>query len=218
MLRVKFELGLFDNPYQTSNEREAAELLKPEYRMLAREMAEKSIVLLKNDNILPLKRDVHIGIIGELAEARGQMTGAWAIGADENDCVSIVDACKAQGVKYTYLNGFVDGHVDLKGLDALAKSCDALIVAVGENKKDLSGEAASRCGSAHSPTGQETLLDAVAALGRPVVTVLFNGRPLAIPHVADTMPAILEAWHPGVEAGNALLNTASLVMSTQVQN
>lgn len=204
ILRVKFELGLFDNPYQTSNEREAAELSNPEYRILAREMAEKSIVLLKNDNILPLKRDMHIGIIGELADARGQMTGAWAIGADENDCVSIVDACKAQGVKYTYLNGFADDQVDTQGLASLVESCDAFIVAVGENK-DLSGEAASRS-DITLPQGQEALLDAVDTLGKPVVTVLFNGRPLAIPHVADTMQAILEAWHPGVEAGNALLN------------
>lgn len=204
VLRIKFELGLFEHPYQTSNERETAELLKPEYRTLAREMAEKSIVLLKNDNILPFKRSMHVGIVGELADERGQMTGAWAIGADENDCISIVDACKAQNIKYTYLNGFVDGKPDIKGLEALAKTCDAIIVAVGENK-DLSGEAASRS-DITLPKGQEDLLDAVLALHKPVVTVLFNGRPLAIPHVADTMPAILEAWHPGVEAGNAILN------------
>lgn len=205
VLRLKFELGLFDHPYRASKEREAKEILTKENRALAREMAVKSIVLLKNEDVLPIKKGVKVGIVGELADQRGQMTGAWAVGANEDDCVSIVDACKAQGVSYSYLSGYKDDKtIDMDGLKDLADTCDVIIAAVGETK-DQSGEAASRADIA-LPDGQEALLGALLALGKPVVTVVFNGRPLAMPWTAEHMPAIIEAWHPGVEAGNALLD------------
>lgn len=188
ILRVKFELGLFENPYQTSEEREASAFLKPEYRALAREAAVKSMVLLKNDNdILPLKKDAKVAVFGKNASDKGEMTGAWAIGAHPEDCISLVDGLTARGVNFT-LND--------------ASDADVILAVIGENK-DQSGEASSRA-DITLPQEQIDMLQELLATGKPVVAVLFNGRPLAIPYVAENVPAILEAWHPGVEAGNAI--------------
>lgn len=188
ILRLKFELGLFENPYKTSEERESDAFLKPEYRELARKAAVKSMVLLKNEGgILPLKKGARLGVFGKNAAERGEMTGAWAIGAHGEDCVSLVDALTSRGAAFA-LND--------------AENADVLIAVIGENK-DQSGEAASRA-DITLPGEQITMLKALLATGKPVVAVLFNGRPLAIPFVAENVPAILEAWHPGVEAGNAV--------------
>lgn len=194
ILRIKFELGLFDQPYRTSEAREKAAILKPAYRSLAREAAEKSIVLLKNDNVLPLKNGVKLGLMGELANNREEMTGAWAIKADGQDCVSLVDACKAQGINFIYM---AEDTV-------IPEECDVYVASIGEFKNQ-SGEAASRA-SIELPTEQIDLLKRLIETGKPVIAVLFNGRPLAIPWVADNVHAIVEAWHPGVEAGNAILD------------
>ena len=198
VLRIKFELGLFDNPYQTSEERERGAMLTEGSRAVAREAAVKSMVLLKNENkILPLKADARIGIFGALAADQGQMTGAWAIGARPEDCVSIVEACGARGISYQYSE-------DGKDLLKIAASSDVLVAAIGEQKEE-SGEAASR---ADITLGKENLalVRDLLATGKPVAVVLFNGRPLAIPELAEHVPAILEAWHPGVEAGPAILD------------
>lgn len=198
VLRIKFELGLFDNPYQTSEERERSAMLTEGSRAVAREAAVKSMVLLKNENkILPLKADARIGIFGALAADQGQMTGAWAIGARPEDCVSIVEACGARGISYQYSE-------DGKDLLKIAASSDVLVAAIGEQKEE-SGEAASR---ADITLGKEdlALVRDLLATGKPVAVVLFNGRPLAIPELAEHVPAILEAWHPGVEAGPAILD------------
>ena len=198
VLRIKFELGLFDNPYQTSEERERGAMLTEGSRAVAREAAVKSMVLLKNENhILPLKADARIGIFGALAADQGQMTGAWAIGARPEDCVSIVEACGARGISYQYSE-------DGKDLLKIAASSDVLVAAIGEQKEE-SGEAASR---ADITLGKEdlALIRDLLATGKPVAVVLFNGRPLAIPELAEHVPAILEAWHPGVEAGPAILD------------
>ncbi len=202
ILRVKFELGLFDNPYQTNEEREKTAMLKPQYRELAREAAVKSMVLLKNDKnkegiaLLPLDKGVRLGIFGEAASNRGEMTGAWAIGAKADDCVSIEDACKARGVAYQIGTE--------AAVEEVAADCDVLLAVIGE-KKDESGEAASRA-DITLPKEQIVLLEKLLETGKPVAAVLFNGRPLAIPYVAEHVPAVLEAWHPGIEAGNAVLD------------
>lgn len=193
VLQLKFELGLFENPYQTSVERAQREVLCLEYRTLAREAADKSIVLLKNDGILPLQGGLRIGIWGELASSRADMLGAWAIGADGEQCVSIVDALVARNESFIVLQDENWSEI---------QTCDVIIAAVGE-KKELSGEAASRA-CIELPEGQREVLEKLVASGKPVVTVVFGGRPLAIPYAAEHASAVLEAWHPGVEAGNAI--------------
>lgn len=192
VLRLKFEKGLFEHPYQTSIEREAEAFLKPEYRQLARTAAAKSIVLLKNENrILPLERKTKLGVIGELADNAGEMLGAWAIDGQGEDCISLVQGLTAAGA-------------DLVQLDdpAEAVECDVVLAAIGEHK-DQSGEAASRADIALDRE-QISLLQALKETGKPVIAVLFNGRPLALGEVPELVDALVEAWHPGVEAGNAL--------------
>ena len=198
VLRIKFELGLFDNPYQTNAERESQAMLKDEYRALAREAADKSIVLLKNeDNILPLKADTKIGLFGTLAADKGQMTGAWSIGANPDDCICIEEAIKSRGISYQY-------SADGADMQKIAAEADVLVAAVGEMKEE-SGEAASRADITLNPEHLALVRDLVST-GKPVVVVLFNGRPLAIPELSEEATAIVEAWHLGVEAGNAVLD------------
>lgn len=192
ILKLKFELGLFENPYQSSAERAEKEILCPEYRALAKEAADKSLVLLKNEDILPLKQGLKIGVWGELASSRNDMLGAWSIGADGQQCVSLLDGLAARGENVVVLSD------DLSA----AAECDVILSAVGEHK-DLSGEAASRA-CIELPEGQEDVLKQLAATGKPVVAVVFSGRPIAMPWVAEHLPAVLMAWHPGVEAGNAI--------------
>ncbi len=172
--------------------------MKDEYRELAREAAGKSIVLLKNENnILPLKENVRIGLFGSLAADKGQMTGAWSIGAVPDDCISMDEACRIRGISCQY-------SADGTDIQKIAEESDVLIAAVGEMKEE-SGEAASRADITLNPEHLE-LVRALLATGKPVIVVLFNGRPLAIPEISEEATAIIEAWHLGVEAGNAILD------------
>lgn len=192
VLRLKFRLGLFDRPYKTDTPRAERDILRPEYRALAREAADKSIVLLKNENVLPIGTGLTIGVWGDLAASRKDMLGAWAINADGEQCVSLLDALNARGERVIVLDESLSGAAD----------CDVLIAAVGE-PLELSGEAASRA-RITLPDGQEELLKKLMAIGKPVVAVVFSGRPLAMPWAAEHLPAIVMAWHLGVEAGNAI--------------
>ncbi len=194
VLRLKAELGLFDDSYQSGPERAQRDILRPEDRALAREAAEKSIVLLKNDGALPLKQNVRIGVWGELASSRGDMLGAWSVGADGEQCVSLVDALTARKADFVLLDG--------EDWIAKAADCDAILAALGE-KKELSGEAASRA-DIGLPAGQEEALKKLLDTGKPVVAVVFSGRPLAMPLAAERAGAVVQAWHLGVEAGNAI--------------
>lgn len=192
VLRIKFELGLFENPYKTNGDRAKQDILRPEYRVLAKEAADKSMVLLKNDGILPLKRGIKIGVWGELSSSRKDMLGAWAIGADGEQCVSLMDALNARNETTVLLGDDLSAAAD----------CDVILAAIGENM-ELSGEAASRA-SIELPAGQQEILEQLVTFGKPVVAVVFSGRPLAMPWVAENLPAVLMAWHCGVESGNAI--------------
>lgn len=204
ILKLKFELGLFDQPYRTDAEKEKSTLVKPEYRALAREAAAKSMVLLKNEGVLPLQPQQKIAVIGGLADDAGQMTGAWAIGARGDECVSLVQAMDAIGIDYMYHPGIVDGSVAAGAVNQTVETADVVVLAIGEQKEE-SGEATSKA-DISLPAIQLELAEALVRTGKPVVAVLFNGRPLAIPTLAEQVPAILEAWHPGLEAGNAILD------------
>lgn len=194
VLRLKFELGLFDNPYKSNPERATRDILRPEDRALALEAAEKSIVLLKNDGALPLKQNARVGVWGELASSRGDMLGAWSVGADGEQCVSLVDALTARKADFVLLDG--------EDFTAQAADCDVILAALGE-KKELSGEAASRA-DIGLPDGQDAALARLLDTGKPVVAVVFSGRPLAMPLAAERACAVVQAWHLGVEAGNAI--------------
>lgn len=202
VLRIKMELGLFDYPYRTDEKRESDMILRPEFRETARKAAEESMVLLKNDGVLPFSECSKIAIIGELAASRSEMTGTWAIKANGEDCVSITDAFKEHGMDYRY---FAEQEIlECEDITELLCKTEIILVAVGE-QKNQSGEAASRSDLSLSEAHQE-MLYRLKETGKPVVAVLFNGRPLTIPWMQENIPAILEAWHPGIEAGNAIWN------------
>lgn len=202
VLRLKFELGLFDHPYKTSEEREAGAFLSKEALELAREAAVKSMVLLKNGaedgkKPLPLKKEAKMAVFGTLAGEAGEMTGAWSIAAHPEDCVSLVAALTERKVDFVY---------DAAGEhpEETAKEADVILAVLGE-RKDQSGEAASRAAITLSHE-EICLFRRLKATGKPVVVILFNGRPLAIPTIAKEADAIVEAWHPGVQAGPAILD------------
>lgn len=203
VLALKEELGLFANPYLVPEQSEADILLSAENRALAREAAQKSIVLLKNDDgILPLAKGARVALLGELGADRGEMTGAWAIGGRGDDCVSLLDAMQEEEPDVRYCSGIMEEVQDLASIDEAIQETDVVILALGE-MKNQSGEAASRA-DITLPALQIERFRYVKAQGKKVVVVLFNGRPLAIPELAAEADAIVEAWHLGVEAGHAL--------------
>lgn len=204
VLRLKFDLGLFENPYRECEERESVLAQDPESFNIAKEAADKSIVLLKNNGLLPLQPKVKLGIVGVLGNRKEEMTGSWAIAADIQRCVSMTMACKKKGLDYEYCDGIVNGTIDTDALKNIAQNCDVVIVALGELKEE-SGEAASRA-DLSLPDIQLQMVDCLLQLKKDVVVVLFNGRPLALPWIAENMPAVIEAWHPGCAAGESLMD------------
>ncbi|MGW4386702.1 glycoside hydrolase family 3 N-terminal domain-containing protein [Streptomyces sp. NPDC004685] len=199
ILQLKFALGLFENPYAD----ESAEITGPtrEARAASRAVAARSMVLLKNDGeLLPL-RPVGTGslaVVGPLADS-ADLHGTWGgPGAHRFPTVSVLDGIRAAApdVTVTHADGDVGEAV------AAASAADLTVIVVGEESR-LSGEACSRS-DIGLPAGQEELIEAVAATGKPYAVVLFNGRPLALGAWLDTAPAVLEAWHPGIETGHAV--------------
>lgn len=215
ILRKKFELGLFDDPFKYCNpEREQAALNNPEHRKAARDIAAKSIVLLKNENrILPLSKETKtIAFIGPLVKERKQNMGFWSVELPEVDYDKHVIS-QWEGVqnkvgnsaKLLYAKGCEiegDSKDGFAEAVAVANQADVVILSIGE-KRDMSGEAKSRS-NLRLPGVQEELIKAIQATGKPIVVLINAGRPLIFNYTADTVPAILYTWWLGTEAGNAI--------------
>ena len=211
VLRLKYRLGLFDDPYGRHDaQRERAVTLTPEHRAAARALAQRSIVMLKNDgNVLPLRKDLGtLAVIGPLAADSGAALGNWTALGRRTDAVPALDGIRrAVSARTTvlYARGSGVAGGDTTGFGdavAAARRADAVVLVIGETP-DMSAEAASRA-AIDLPGMQQQLVDAVRAAGKPTVAVLMNGRPLAISRLQETVPAIIESWFLGVEAGNAL--------------
>jgi len=211
ILTKKFELGLFDDPYRFSNaEREKSVLNTPEHVEAAREMARKSIVLLKNEhNVLPLSKDLNsIALIGPLVTAKKEMKGFWSLDVgDETKIVSLYEGMQqaAGKTKLLVAKGCDITDTSRAGFDEAYKTAmhaDVVIMAMGE-RPDMTGEAKSRS-NIHLPGVQEDLIKAIMATGKPVVVLLMSGRPMVFNWTADHVPAILYTWWLGNQAGNAM--------------
>jgi len=230
ILRTKFELGLFENPYVDESKVETT-LHDPAHLALAREAAVRSAVLLRNEGMqLPLSKHIHsIAVIGPLADAHKELQGSWSFAGDPKEVVSILQGIRAKlGItaEIHYAPGTTIQREDEPPLNPdklpagvgslavvapdsaineavmAAKASDQVVLVLGE-KDDMSGEYASRA-SLTLPGKQQQLLEAIAATGKPVTLVLVNGRPLDITWASTHVAAILEAWFPGTQGGNAI--------------
>jgi beta-glucosidase len=229
VLTVKFERGLFDHPCVDETRCQTA-FLQPDAKALAREAAAKSCVLLKNENgALPVSAETKkIALIGPFAEDASELVGPWSSRGHADDIISLAAGIRAKlpasalltivrgcsiiepdtGKPRRHLgdsskiNEHPTGVNEVAGAVAVASAADVVVMALGE-PRDWSGEDGSRSTLGLSGRQQE-LFDAVAATGRPVIVVLFNGRPLAVPDIQEKAAAILEAWFPGVQGGNGV--------------
>ena len=231
ILSIKYRLGLFDHPY-SDVAAAPAQLVTEEQRAAARKAAARTAVLLRNEgNLLPLRqRPKTIAVIGPLADSKVDITGSWSLASHPADAVSVLEGIRrryagsADAVRFSTGVEIARGnpsifdpqfpeppatlHTEAEKRTAfqtavdLVKSSDVSILVLGE-AQNMSGEKASRS-SLDLPGEQEALLEAAVATGKPVVLVLLNGRPLAINWAAAHVPAILEAWYPGTEGGNAV--------------
>jgi beta-glucosidase len=230
ILVAKYKLGLFEDPYRYCDEtRQKTEIFTPENRQAAREIAAQTFVLLKNENqVLPLQNKKTIALVGPLADNRENMTGTWSVAADFSKSVSLLDGLKnalGSDTDVLYAMGTnvvsdvqLDARISIFGKPtkwdnrsqkemvadavAVARKSDVVVAAVGESA-EMSGEASSRS-DISLPENQRELLEALLATGKPVVMVLFTGRPLAISWEKANVPAILNVWFAGTEAGDAI--------------
>jgi beta-glucosidase len=219
ILRVKFRAGLFDHPYvDQAKAADPSSFVTADDRAAARAAAGKSMVLLKNDGpTLPLDASSSTVVIGPMSNNQHDMLGPWWGKGVDTDVVSVFDGIKAQNPNTTFVQGCTiedkdppantpegecGSNAGFAEAVAAAGKADQIVLALGESRGQ-SGEAASRS-EIDLPGRQQELIDQIAALKKPFVVVLFNGRPLTLSKVAASSPAILEAWFPGVEAGNAV--------------
>ena len=215
ILYKKFELGLFDDPYRYSvAAREKAVLADPSHRAAALDVAQKSLVLLKNGAVgakpLPLSRAAQkIAVIGPLADARRDLEGGWVVEGDRAPVVSILEGIRSHAgtaeVSYApACDAHCTGTEGFAEAVATASKADVVVLVVGETW-DLSGEAKSRT-DITLPGHQEQLFTALKATGKPIVVVMLAGRPLVFNTIADQADAIVYAWFPGSQGGNAVAN------------
>ncbi len=207
ILTLKEKLGLFENPYRGADEElEKAVVLSTAHREAARELASKSAVLLKNEGVLPLRKEQNIALIGPFAES-GDILGPWSWLGSKKDAVTVREGF-SQKINEAQLT--VAGGSDIETIseeqiqDALhaAKDADVIVLALGEDS-EMSGEAGCRA-DIRLPEAQLELIQRMKELGKPIVSVLFNGRPLDLHGVWDETDAVLEAWYPGTEGGAAV--------------
>ena len=231
VLEAKYKLGLFDNPYKSIDAaRETKDVLTPENRSEARNISKHSFVLLKNSaQTLPLKKTGSIALVGPLANNQRDMLGTWVVAGDWEKSISVMQGIKnlvgngvtinyAKGANITEDSSFIKRlnffgqqmvTVDKKPADELlneaveaAKKSDVIVAVVGESQS-MSGESSSRA-DIDIPESQKNMLKALAKTGKPLVIVLFNGRPLTLTWEDEHAGAILDVWAPGTEAGNAI--------------
>lgn len=205
ILSVKVWLGLFENPYVSEEVIAQYEKALPkEHVELTLEAAKKSIVLLKNDNnILPLKKDAKISLVGTLAAEKAEVCGAWAMAFHQEDCVSVLEGLENSNanVKY-YPCGGPESDINEEEIKKACLEGDVIVAVVGETAS-MSGEASSKADTT-LPGKQREMLAKLLESGKPVVTILMNGRPLALGWEAENLPVIVESWHLGIQAGNAI--------------
>ncbi|MFN4358302.1 beta-glucosidase BglX [Sphingopyxis alaskensis] len=215
ILEMKYRLGLFDDPYRYADAaREKATIYKPAFLEAARDVARKSIVLLKNkDNVLPLAASAKsIAVIGPLGNSKEDMIGSWSAAGDRRTRpVTLLEGLQAgapKGTTIAYAKGASYHFDDVGKTDgfaealALAEKSDVIIAAMGEHW-NMTGEAASRT-SLDLPGNQQALLEALEKTGKPVILVLMSGRPNSIEWADANVDAILEAWYPGTMGGHAI--------------
>jgi beta-glucosidase len=221
VLNLKYELGLFEDPYRYCDaDREEAEVNSDKARAAVRDMARKSMVLLKNqNNLLPLKSGQKIAVIGPHASDKNSVLGGWRLASDDNTAVSIEEALSQkdgfewsfhQGVRLidapaSFIRETVINETDKTGIDeavAAAKAADMVILAIGEHGYQ-SGEGRSRARIGF-PGLQQELMERIYEANPNIVLVSMSGRPLAMPWAAKNIPAILHAWQLGTESGNAI--------------
>ena len=230
MLTAKYRLGLFDDPYKYCDlNRSKTDVFTAENRAFARKVASQSMVLLKNENnLLPLKKSGTIGLIGPLANTAVNMAGTWSVATKQNLSIPLLEGLKTvagEDVNVLYAKGSNveydleyekrvtmfgktiprDGRTDKQLLDealSVASKSDVIIAAIGETA-EMSGECSSVT-NLQIPQLQKDLLNALLKTGKPVVLVLFTGRPLAITDENEKVPAILNVWFAGSEAGLAI--------------
>jgi beta-glucosidase len=230
VLEAKYKLGLFSDPYRRMNdERAQKEILSAAHRAFAREIAAHSFVLLKNnDQLLPLKKSGTIALIGPLASNHRNMLGTWAVSGDPEKSVSVMEGIKnvaGDAVHILYAKGanisddpILVSRTNVFGPEiepesrtpedmlqeavATAEKSDVVVAVLGE-AADMTGESSSRA-DISIPESQENLLKALVKTGKPVVLVLFNGRPLTLEWENSHVGSILDAWFGGTEAGNAI--------------
>ncbi|AEB30119.1 periplasmic beta-glucosidase [Carnobacterium sp. 17-4] len=203
ILELKNDLGLFENPYRGADEqKEVQEVFSLENRETARISAEQSIVLLKNEQVLPLKKDMKVALIGPNSQTN-DLLGSWSWKGDTSEAHSLYEGM-LKHVPFEQLIVIDETDILSHSADVKLADVDVIVLALGETS-EMSGEAASRT-SITLPGNQIELVKAVRKLSKPVVATLFNGRPLDLSDIVDDVDGLVEAWFPGTEGGIALAN------------